>query len=146
MRLWALLAPLGSLAPGAPVGPTSRAWFEELRLAPVVADALRARGLDEAAAWWAAERVRVLVDLPLRVAGGRTADDRAARLVEAWLAHPADPRRSCGSTPGTAWSGSTASRGGAGRVGGPAGAGGDARARSGRCARSSAASARRADS
>ena len=32
LRLWALLAPLGSLAPGAPVGPTSRAWFEELRL------------------------------------------------------------------------------------------------------------------
>ena len=32
LRLWALLAPLGSLAPDGPVGPTSRAWFEELRL------------------------------------------------------------------------------------------------------------------
>ena len=89
LRLWALLAPLGSLAPGAPVGPTSRAWFEELRLGPVVADALRARGLDEAAAWWAAERVRVLVDLPLASQAGGRLDDRASRLVEAWLENPA---------------------------------------------------------
>ena len=89
LRLWALLAPLGSLASGAPVGSTSRAWFEELRLGPVVADALRARGLDEAAAWWAAERVRVLVDLPLPSQAGGRLDDRAARLVEAWLENPA---------------------------------------------------------
>jgi glycosidase len=89
LRLWALLAPLGSLAPDAAVGPTSRAWFEELRLAPVVADALRGRGLDEAAAWWAAERVRVLVDLPLASQVGGRLDDRAPRLVEAWLENPA---------------------------------------------------------
>ena len=95
---------------GRAVGPTSRAWFEELRLAPVVADALRARGLDEAAAWWAAERVRVLVDLPLASQIGGRLDDRAARLVEAWLAQPAI-RGFLRSTPGTAWSGSTASRG-----------------------------------
>ena len=33
LRVWSLMAPLGTLAAGAPVGPTSRAWFEELRLA-----------------------------------------------------------------------------------------------------------------
>ncbi|HET7830972.1 MAG TPA: hypothetical protein VFL03_15520, partial [Candidatus Limnocylindrales bacterium] len=89
LRLWALLAPLGSLASGAPVGPTSQAWYEELRLAPVIADALRARGLDEAASWWAAERVRVLVDLPLASSIGGDADEVPARLVEAWLERPA---------------------------------------------------------
>ncbi|HEY4752585.1 MAG TPA: alpha-amylase family glycosyl hydrolase, partial [Candidatus Limnocylindrales bacterium] len=57
LRVWTLLAPLGSLPEGAPVGPTSCAWFDELRLAPVVADGLRRRGLGEGAAWWAAERV-----------------------------------------------------------------------------------------
>ncbi|HKF86155.1 MAG TPA: alpha-amylase family glycosyl hydrolase, partial [Candidatus Limnocylindrales bacterium] len=88
LRLWALLAPIGSLAVDAPVGATSRAWLEELRLAAVVADALRARGLDEAAAWWAAERVRVLVDLPLASAVGGPLEDRPARLVEAWLEQP----------------------------------------------------------
>ncbi|HEX5826401.1 MAG TPA: alpha-amylase family glycosyl hydrolase [Candidatus Limnocylindrales bacterium] len=95
LRLWALLGPLGSLAAGAPVGRTSRAWIEELRLAPVIADALRARGLDEAAAWWAAERVRLLVDLPLAsspgdggAAGDADAPALAARLGEAWLDHP----------------------------------------------------------
>jgi hypothetical protein len=85
LRLWALLAPLGSLATDAGVGPTSQAWYEELRLGPVIADALRARGLDEAASWWAAERVRVLVDLPLASSIAGDADDIAARLVEAWL-------------------------------------------------------------
>ena len=88
LRAGALFAPLGSLPPGAMTGPTSRAWYEELRLAPVVADALRARGLDEAAAWWAAERIRVLVDLPLASAIGGPPAGRARRLAEAWLAHP----------------------------------------------------------
>jgi hypothetical protein len=93
LRLWALLGPLGSLAPGAPVGRTSRAWIEELRLAPVIAESLRARGLDEAAAWWAAERVRLLVDLPLASSlgdggAGVDAPALAARLGEAWLDHP----------------------------------------------------------
>ncbi len=89
LRLWALLSPLGSLAAGAPAGATSRAWYEELRLAPVVADALRGHGLDEAAAWWAAERVRTLLDLPLpSTVGGRSAE-QPARLVDAWLEHPA---------------------------------------------------------
>src|SRR4051794_24081103 len=89
LRLWTLLAPLGSLPTGAPVGPTSRAWYEELRLAPVVAEGLRGRGLDEAAAWWAAERVRTLLDLPLPSTLGGPAATVPTRLVDAWLAHPA---------------------------------------------------------
>jgi hypothetical protein len=89
LLIWALLAPLGSLPEGAFVGPTSRAWYEELRLAPVVADALRGRGLDEGAAWWAAERVHTLLDLPLPSSIGGPASTLAARLVDAWLAHPA---------------------------------------------------------
>jgi len=89
LRVWSLLAPLGSLPEGAAVGPTSRAWVEELRLAPVIADALRARGLDEGAAWWAAERARTLVDLPLPSSVGGPASSRAMRVVDAWLAHPA---------------------------------------------------------
>jgi glycosidase len=89
LRLWTLLAPLGSLPADAAVGPTSRAWYEELRLAPVVADGLRGRGLDEGQAWWAAERVRTLLDLPLPSTVGGPAATVPARLVDAWLAHPA---------------------------------------------------------
>ncbi len=89
LRVWTLLSPLGSLPSGAAVGPTSRAWYEELRLAPVVADALRGRGLDEGAAWWAAERAHTLLDLPLPSSLGGQAATLPARLVDAWLAHPA---------------------------------------------------------
>ena len=89
LLVWSLLAPLGTLPYGAMVGPTSRAWYEELRLAPVVADALRSRGLDEGAAWWAAERVHTLLDLPLPSMLGGPAKTLPLRLVDAWLAHPA---------------------------------------------------------
>jgi hypothetical protein len=88
LGLWTLLAPLGTLPEGAMVGPTARAWYEELRLAPVVADALRSRGLDEAAAWWAAERVRLLLDLPLPSTLEGTPESVAASAVDAWLFHP----------------------------------------------------------
>jgi glycosidase len=88
LRVWALLRPLGSLPSGAAVGATSRAWYDELRLGAVVADALRGRGLDEAGAWWAAERVRLLLDLPLPSSIGGRAGDRELRLVDAWLADP----------------------------------------------------------
>ena len=89
LRLWTLLAPLGSLASGAPLGPTSRAWYEELRLPAIVAEGLRGRDLDEGAAWWAAERVRTLLDLPLPSTLGGPSTTLPSRLVEAWLAHPA---------------------------------------------------------
>ena len=87
--VWALLVAAGHRWPRAPrsdrrAGPGSRScgWRG------VVADALRARGLDEAAAWSAAERVHLLVDLPLASEVDGPADGRAARLVEAWLEHP----------------------------------------------------------
>ncbi len=88
LGVWALLSPLGTLPQGAMVGPTNRAWYEELRLAPVVADSLRSLDLDEAAAWWAAERVRLLLDLPLPSLLTGAADTIAADLVDAWLFHP----------------------------------------------------------
>jgi hypothetical protein len=87
---WAVLEPLGKLAPGAMTGPTSRAWFDELRLVPVVAGALREADptLDEGAAWSAAERIRVLLALPRPSnVGGKSPAERAARLVDAWLQH-----------------------------------------------------------
>ncbi len=86
---WAVLEPLGGLASGAMVGPTSRAWFDELRLDRVLAAALRDAGLDESGAWTATERVRLLLALPRPSnVGGRSAADRMARLVSAWLDHP----------------------------------------------------------
>jgi hypothetical protein len=88
---WSILEALGKLATGSMVGPTSRAWFDELRFAPVVAGALReADGLvDEGGAWAAAERIRSLLALPRPSnVGGKTQAERARRLVEAWLSHP----------------------------------------------------------
>ena len=83
---WSVLESLGRLAPSGLTGETSRAWLDELRLAPVVAAALRDRGLDEGAAWSAVEQVRVLLTLPRPSnAGGRTHAQRAARLAGAWL-------------------------------------------------------------
>jgi hypothetical protein len=88
MRLWTLLAPLGSLPAGADAGATSRAWYEELRLASVVAEGLRDRGLDEAGAWWAAERIRMLLALALPSRLGGSAATLPSRLVEAWFGDP----------------------------------------------------------
>jgi glycosidase len=86
---WSMFEPLGRLAPEAMTGPTSRAWFDELRLAPVVAGALSATALENAEAGAAAARVRALLAVPRPSnVGGRTAPERARRLVEAWLAHP----------------------------------------------------------
>jgi len=83
---WSVLEPLGRLAPAGLTGDTSRAWLDELRLAPLVAAALRQRGLDEGAAWSAVERVRVLLALPRPSnAGGRSTADRERRIVAAWL-------------------------------------------------------------
>ncbi|MDQ6794724.1 MAG: alpha-amylase family glycosyl hydrolase, partial [Chloroflexota bacterium] len=43
---WAVFEALGRLAPAAMTGPTSRAWFDELRFEPVVATALGGAGLN----------------------------------------------------------------------------------------------------
>jgi glycosidase len=83
---WSVLEPLGGLASNAMVGPTSRAWFDELRLSAVVAATLRNAGIDEAGAWSAAERVRLLIASarPSNV-GGRGAAAIRRRLVDAWF-------------------------------------------------------------
>jgi hypothetical protein len=86
-----VLSRLGELAPGADVGLTSLAWYDELRLAPVVAEGFRSVGVPEAAAWGAADLVRVLLALPRpsTIRGrGRQAD---LRLLEGWLTR--DPVR-----------------------------------------------------
>ena len=88
---WLVLSRIGELAPGADVGATSLAWYDELRMAPVVAGGFRSAGLAEAAAWQVADLVRVLLALPRPSAirgRGRRAD---LRLVEAWLTR--DPIR-----------------------------------------------------
>jgi len=83
---WLLMTRTGELAPAADVGATSRAWYDELRLASALAAGLRDAGLDEAEAWNAAELVRVLLALarPSALRGpARTAD---LRLLDQWLA------------------------------------------------------------
>jgi len=82
---WLVLSRIGELAPGADVAATSLAWYDELRMAPVIAAGFRSAGVDEAASWWVADQVRVLLALP-RPSGirgrGRNGD---LRLIEAWL-------------------------------------------------------------
>jgi hypothetical protein len=80
-----LISSLGSLPSGADAAATSRAWYDELRMAPVVAAGLRERGLDEAAAWAAADLIRVLLDLPRPSTLRTPAKTIDARLLEAWL-------------------------------------------------------------
>jgi len=81
---WVALSRTGELASGADVAATSAAWYDELRLAPVLATGLRSSGLDEGEAWAAAETVRVLLALPRpSQVRGRTP---AGRLLERWLA------------------------------------------------------------
>jgi hypothetical protein len=84
---WLVLSRLGTMASGADMAATSAAWYDELRLAPVVAAGFRSSGLEEAAAWAVADLVRVLLVLPRPSAirgRGRQVD---LRLIERWLAH-----------------------------------------------------------
>jgi hypothetical protein len=84
---WLVLSRLGAIAPGSDVAATSLAWYDELRLAPIIASGFRTAGLPEAEAWAVADLVRVLLALPRPSAvrgRGRAAD---LRLVERWLAH-----------------------------------------------------------
>ncbi len=88
---WLLLARTGELAPGADVAATSRAWYDELRLAGAFAVGLRDAAVGEAEAWSAAELVRVLLALPRPSSLRGSARATDARLLEQWLAR--DPVR-----------------------------------------------------
>jgi hypothetical protein len=91
LLLYLVLSRLGALVPGADVGATSQAWYDELRLAPVVTDGLESVGLDDGAAAAAAATVRSLLALP-RPSGLRgRGPQRELRLLERWL--PSEPIR-----------------------------------------------------
>jgi glycosidase len=83
---WLLLDRSGELAPGADVSATTRAWFDELRLAGALASGLREAGFDEGQAWAAADLVRVLLSLPRPSALRGPVRTLDARLLEQWLA------------------------------------------------------------
>ncbi len=89
---WLLLARVGSLVSGSDIGATSAAWYDELRLPPVVAAGYRSAGLDEAAAWAVADLIRVLLYLPRpsTIRGRGPAAD--LRLLDQWLSR--EPVRS----------------------------------------------------
>ena len=86
---WLALARTGELAPSADVAATSLAWYDELRLAPIVAAGFRQSGLGEGTAWAAADTVRVLLALPRPSEVKGRGPARDARLLERWLARPA---------------------------------------------------------
>jgi hypothetical protein len=89
LAAWSVIEPLGGLAPGAMVGPTSRAWFDELRLATPLVESLGTLGIDDDAALAATERVRAMLPLPRPSnIGGRSIADRARRLADGWLGQP----------------------------------------------------------
>jgi glycosidase len=91
LLVYLVLSRLGALAPGADVAATSLAWYDELRLSPVIARGLRSCGLDDSAARSAADTTRVLLALP-RPSGLRARGrQRDLRLLERWLA--VDPVR-----------------------------------------------------
>jgi hypothetical protein len=81
-----VLSRLGALAPGADIAATSRAWYDELRLAPTMEAGLRAAGLDEGTARSATETVAALLALPRpsQIRGRGRARD--LRLLDQWLA------------------------------------------------------------
>ena len=83
---WLLMARTGELAPSADVAATSRAWFDELRLAGAFVSGLRDAGLDEAEAWAGAELVQVLLALPRPSELRGPAPTADVRLFDQWLA------------------------------------------------------------
>jgi hypothetical protein len=86
----ALVGRLGGLAGGtsADTALTAHAWFDELRLGPIVAASFRGLGSDEATAWASVELLRVLLTLPRAATIGGILGGRTARLIRAWLADP----------------------------------------------------------
>jgi glycosidase len=84
---WLALSRTGALAPGADVGATSLAWYDDLRLAPALVAGLHGTGFDEGEAWAIADQVRVLLALPRPSTIGRPLRTADARLLDAWLAN-----------------------------------------------------------
>jgi hypothetical protein len=82
---WLTLSPAGGLAPGADVGATSLAWYDELRVPGALVAGLHDMGFGEGEAWEITDNVRVLLAVP-RPSGMRgSARVVAGRLLEAWL-------------------------------------------------------------
>jgi hypothetical protein len=86
---WVVLSRLGELAPRADVAATSLAWYDELRLAPVVAAGFRTAGVEESAAWGVADLIRVLLALPRPSSMRGRGRQRDLRLIEGWLVRDA---------------------------------------------------------
>jgi hypothetical protein len=87
LLVWVTMSRAGELATGADVAATSAAWYDELRLAPIVAAGLRGAGLDEGAAWEASALTRVLLRLPRPGdVKGRSTAARDAALLDRLLA------------------------------------------------------------
>jgi hypothetical protein len=82
---WLLIEPIGEMAPGEPAA-TTRAWFDELRLAAPLAGGLRKVDLDEGEAWAASDLVRVLLHLPRPSDVRGPLVQRDGKLFERWLA------------------------------------------------------------
>jgi hypothetical protein len=83
---WLTLSPAGGLAPGADVGATSLAWYDELRVPGALVAGLHDMGFGEGDAWAITDEVRVLLAVT-RPSGMRgSARVVAARLLDAWLA------------------------------------------------------------
>ncbi len=82
---WLALSRIGELAPGADVGATSLAWYDELRLPGALAAGLRQAGLEEGEAWAVADLVRVLLALPRPSTLRGPARTRDGRLLDQWL-------------------------------------------------------------
>ena len=78
---------MGALAPGADVGATSLAWYDDLRLPAALVAGLHGTGFDEGEAWAIADQVRVLLALPRPSTVGRPVRTADARLLDAWLAN-----------------------------------------------------------
>jgi hypothetical protein len=85
---WLIVEPMGRVAPTGEPAATTRAWYDELRLAGSLAEGLHHLGLDEGAAWQTAELVRVLLALTRPSNVGGAARGRDARLLRRWLDDP----------------------------------------------------------
>ena len=82
---WTVVGSIGVIGDASDAGATSRAWFDELRLAPVLANAFRELGPDEGGAWTAVSRVRVLLALEAP-STARFGGPAVRRLLEGWFA------------------------------------------------------------